>query len=74
MTEALLNCGLLRTVNLTGTITVTDSLNNCPELTTATIKYDVKKSETCSFIGNYFKSGCPSKIIVNGKTVQYADL
>lgn len=74
ITEALSGCGLLKTVNLTGTITVTDSLNNCTCLTTATIKYDVKKGESCTFAGDYFKSGCPSKIIVNGKIVKYSDL
>lgn len=74
ITAALLRCGLLTTVKMTGTITVTDSLNVCPELTTVTIKYDVKKGESCSFNGEYFKYGLPKKIVVNGKTVQYSDL
>lgn len=74
VTNALTGCGLLKIVKMTGTITVTDSLNNCPELTTATIVYDSKKGESCSFIGEYFKYGCPSKITVNGKPVQYSEL
>lgn len=74
ISEALLRCGSLKTVSMTGTITVTDSLNICPQLTTVTIKYDAKKGESYSFAGDYFKLGCPKKIIINGKTVQYANL